>query len=227
MLRTIRRRRTILLPLVGAAISAAPTSGSAQAPAAPPAPPPAARQDAATDHDGFWIGFGFGAGNLSVDCGTCGPGPLPREWSGGRSTAAHLAMGGTLRPNVLLGGEIVVNFNGNLQRSANVGHVGVVTQLYPRGARGLFVRAGAGIGVAILTDEALGFGEGAELTSDGVSVRAGVGYDFRFGGRFALTPYVDYSQLFSSGTAMTVNGRSYRGPENPGALQVGLSFNWY
>ena len=207
--------------LVVAALLATPAAGTAQAtvPATAPAATP--------DHQGFWIGFGLGAGYQSIDCSACGPAPLSGKWRSGRSGGAYLAMGGTLRPNLLLGGELAVNLNGVEDPSASVGHLGVVAQMYPTRARRLFLRAGLGVGIALLTDSTLGFPEGQELESGGLAVRAGVGYDVRFGGRFALAPYVDVVQTLAAGDLSTVNGRRYRGPENPAVVQAGLGFHWY
>lgn len=207
-------------PPLAAALACAVLGASrlaAQAPARAPA----------AEHQGFWIGFGFGAGYQSIDCSACGPTPLPEKWRSGRSGGTYVALGGTLRPNLLLGGEVAMNFNTLEDPSASVGHVGVVAQMYPTRARRLFLRAGLGVGIALLTDSTLGFPEGQELGSGGLSVRAGLGYDVRFGGRFALAPYVDVMQALASGEFATVAGRRYRGPENPAAVQAGISFNWY
>jgi hypothetical protein len=202
------------------------TVAAAQTPA--PAPlPPVVRQDPATDHHGFWIGFGVGGGALAIDCATCGPEPLAPEWSSGAGQGFYVALGGTLRPNLLVGGEINATGKGNVERTASVGHMGVVAQLYPARGRGLFVRGGLGIGVAELMDEPRGFIGQATLTTVGITVKGGVGYDFRFGGRFALTPFADAEQLIGSGIRQTMNGASYRGPTAPAAFLVGLAVNWY
>ena len=196
--------------------------------AAQPAPAASAAPEAKALHEGFWIGFGGGAGYQSFECPDCGPAPVPAQWGSGRSGGAYLAMGGTLRPNLLLGGEIVVNFNNSAEEpSASVGHVGVVAQMYPTRGRRLFVRAGLGVGVALLVDSTRGFPEGEELGSGGLAIRAGLGYDLPVSGRFAIAPYVDVMQALASGDVRTVNDRRYRGPRNPATLQAGLSLNWY
>ena len=185
------------------------------------------RQDPATDHHGFWIGVGVGGGALAIDCRSCGPEPRAAEWSSGRGRGLYVALGGTLRPNLLLGGEISTTGKGNVDRTASVGHMGIVAQLYPSRGRGLFVRGGLGIGIAELMDEPRGFVGSATLTTAGLSVKGGVGYDFRFGGRFALTPFADAEQLIGAGIRQTMNGVAYRGPTAPAALLVGLTANWY
>ena len=187
----------------------------------------AGAQAADSVHQGFWIGVGVGTGWQGLECGACGPPPVPARWKSGRTGGGYLAMGGTLRPNLLLGGEIVVNLNAVEEPSASVGHVGVVGQLYPTRGRRLFLRAGIGVGVAILVDSARGFPEGEELGSGGLAFRAGVGYDLRVGDRFALAPYLDVMQTLASGDARRVDRLLYRGPRNPAALQAGLSLNWY
>ncbi len=203
-----------LLPVVALLVATA----TAGAQSAPPAD---------SVHQGFWIGVGAGTGWQGFECEACGPPPVPAKWRSGRSGGGYLAMGGTLRPNLLLGGEIVVNLNAVEEPSASVGHVGVVGQLYPTRGRRLFVRAGVGVGVALLTDPARGFPADEELQSSGLAFRAGVGYDVRLGGRFALAPYLDVMQALASGDVRRVDGSTYRGPRNPAAVQAGLSLNWY
>ncbi|MGZ8376749.1 MAG: hypothetical protein ACXW0Z_05845 [Gemmatirosa sp.] len=213
--------RTLRVVAFAASLVSAPAAGLAQS--APPVAPPGPTRD----HEGFWIGVGAGTGYQSIDCGACGPAPLPAKWNSGRSGGAYLAMGGTLRSNVLLGGEFAFNINSGEDVSAAVSHLGVVAQLYPTRERRLFVRVGLGVGGALLEDPTIGFPEGEELESTGITVKAGLGYDVRFGGRFALTPYVDVVQTLSEGSIATVDGRRYRGPDNPAVLQAGLSFHWY
>jgi hypothetical protein len=193
---------------------------------------PAARaqrpQDPATDHAGFFIGFGFGPGRLAIDCGECGVPDAGGAFAGGTSGGFQFGMGGAVRPNVLLGGELTGWVTtGTGPRSAGVVNLAFVAQVYPRPRSGLFVRGGIGIGGAALEDETLGLVRDLALSSTGFSVKAGVGYDFRFGGGFGLAPFVDYVQLFAQGDEIVRNGQRYVGPPNPGSLQAGLSFNWY
>jgi len=185
-------------------------------------------QNPATDHQGFYIGFGFGPGRLVIDCDECGAANSGGAWSGGTSGGFVFGMGGAIKPNVLLGGEISAWVaSANSPRNSAVGNVAFVAQVYPRPRSGLFVRAGVGIGSAILEDESLGLVGDVALASTGFSLKGGVGYDFRFGGGFGLAPFIDYVHVFAQGDEIVRGGQRYVGPPNPGSLQAGLSFNWY
>jgi hypothetical protein len=215
----------LALALIAAAALLPPASADAQ--------PRGARrpgvQDPATDHQGFYIGFGLGPGRLVIDCEECGVPDRGGAWSGGTSGGFMFGMGGAISPTVLLGGEVTTWVtSASRPRNSAVANVSFVTQVYPRPRSGLFVRGGLGVGVAILEDESLGILGSDAITSTGFSAKAGLGYDFRFGGSFGLTPFVDYVHVFSQGDELRVpGGQRYVGPPNPGSLQAGLSFNWY
>ncbi len=198
------------------------------APLASAAAQPGRAQDPATDHKGFYIGFGLGPGRLAIDCSECGVPEPGRVFGGGTSGGFLLGMGGAVRPNVLLGGEItgwLTTSSG--PRTAGVVDLAFVAQVYPQPRSGLFVRGGVGVGGAVLEDESLGLLGDLAISSTGFSLRAGIGYDFRFGDSFGLAPFVDYVQVFAQGDEIIRNGQRYIGPPNPGSLQAGLSFNWY
>ena len=48
---------------------------------------------------GFWIGFGIGYGPAQVSCDGCGSSSREGSFTG------HVRLGGTLRPNLLLGAD--------------------------------------------------------------------------------------------------------------------------
>jgi hypothetical protein len=55
---------------------------------------------------GFWIGFGVGPGFAWLDCEECGPVGASGPWEGGAGAYLSFALGGTVRSNLLLGGEV-------------------------------------------------------------------------------------------------------------------------
>ena len=180
------------------------------------------------DHRGFWIGFGLGPGALSIDCeSNCGAATPSPAWERGRSGGFHLAMGGTPRQNLLLGGELGGQVRWRGESTATVAWISFVSQWYPRPRSGLFVRTGLGIGGAVLEDRDLGLVGDLGVSTTGFSLQGGVGYDVRFGGKFALTPFAQYVVALGDGDQTRAGGRRYQGPEVPSALHAGLSFNWY
>jgi hypothetical protein len=194
-----------------------------------PAPLAAQAGDSLHAHRGFWIGVGVGTGRAQLDCQAgCGaPTPVPSTWKGGPGLGYQIALGGTPRHNFLLGGEIGGVTRLHATHDATVVWAMFVSQVYPVPRRGLFVRAGLGIGGATLTDESLGITSDAPVESTGAAVQAGVGYDVRVGGRFALSPMAQYVTVLADGSEATIRGRTYTGPKNPGAFLVGIGFHWY
>lgn len=181
------------------------------------------------DHRGFWIGFDFGPGDLQVDCSAdCGlASPVPETWNGGAGMGWSLALGGTPRRNLLLGGEIGTTFRPQNTNNAALGWLMFVMRIYPSPRRGFFVHPGLGLGTAALSAPSLGFTGASAITSTGAAIQLGAGYDIRFGGRFALTPTARYVSTFSDGDELTRSGHTYHGPKNPRALVAGFGFNWY
>jgi hypothetical protein len=183
-------------------------------------------QDAAGEppsREGFWIGFGIGATHARIDCSSCGP-LLPDDpWEGGSGVGWYFALGGTLRPNVLLGGELNLygKRNDAQQRDATLGALSAVLQYYPLGASGFYLKGGAGLGASLMA------GGGGLIESGGWAAQGGVGYDVRIGRRFALTPFANIVQVFSEGDAGRNQGVPARGPPKPRYGQFGLGFHWY
>jgi hypothetical protein len=182
-------------------------------------------QDAAADRhhrEGFWIGFGVGVAAAHIDCTPCGPLLLDDPWEGGTGFGLYLAMGGAVRPDLLLGGELNVygKRNSAQERDATLGALSAVVQFYPLPAAGLFLKAGAGLGGSILA------GGPGLIESGGWAVQGGGGYDVRLGRRFALAPFATFVHVFSEGDAGRNQGVPARGPRNPRYVQLGLGFHW-
>jgi hypothetical protein len=92
-------------------------------------------------------------------------------------------MGGTLRPNLLLGGELEGWSKEIGGVDLTVGHLSGVVYWYPRPASGLFLKGGAGLALYSVDAGPLG-----EEDDSGLGLHAGVGYDFRVGRNLSLTP---------------------------------------
>lgn len=173
--------------------------------------------------EGFWIGFGAGAAYSSIDCSPCGP-LLPDDpWEGGSGFGLYLALGGTLRHNLLLGGEINLygKRNNALQRDATLIGYSAVAQFYPISTSGLYLKGGGGFGASTMA------GGPGLIQSGGWSAQGGAGYDVRFGRRFALAPFVNFVQIFSEGSRGRNQAIPAQGPRNPRYGQFGIGFHWY
>ncbi len=152
--------------------------------------------------DGFYIGFGLGGG--SFGCSDC----TDRE----SGPAATLKLGGTLRPNLLVGADI----SGwtKEEGGARVTHSNVVAalQFYPSTTGGFFLKGG--IGVSRLEASASGGGFSFSASDDGLGLSAGLGYDIRLGSNFSLSPYGGFAWgNFEGGSANHV--------------QLGLGVTWH
>jgi hypothetical protein len=202
--------RTLFLALV-VGLVASPAGLAAQE-------PPAAQY-----RQGFWVGFGLGPGHGQIDCARCGPLQPGDPWEGGSGVGFYLAMGGTPRPNLLVGGELngYGKRNDAQSRDATLAGAGVVLQYYPLAAGRFYLKGGAGIGGSNLA------GGNGLIESTGWTLQAGAGYDVLLGRRFALVPFGNLVQLFSAGEQGQNQGQVVFGPRNPRYVQLGLGFHWY
>lgn len=123
-----------------------------------------------------------------------------------------MALGGTLRPNLLLGVESIAwtkEMGGARLTHANVS---AVVQLYPSVDSGFFLKGG--VGISRLEALASGGGFSVSAGENGLGVTAGLGYDIRLGASFSLSPY-----------GSLVWGSFDSGRANHG--QVGLGVTWH
>jgi hypothetical protein len=172
---------------------------------------------------GFWIGFGLGPAYGQIDCARCGP-LLPDDpWAGGPGISFYLAVGGTPRPNLLVGAELnsYVKRNDELGRDATLGNAGVVFQYYPQSTGRLYLKGGAGSGGSLMA------GGNGLIESTGWGLQLGGGYDVLTGSRFALAPFGNIVILRSEGDQGQNRGEPAFGPRNPRYLQLGVGFHWY
>lgn len=133
---------------------------------------------------GFWGVFTIGAGVEQVKFENDPLGfsdPLTRP-------VVDIRLGGTLSPHWRLGGELSSWINSDNGLTETVSGAMLITQLYPWERRGLFLKAGAGLGQSAIEDD---FGELGKDT--GFVGALGVGWDIRLGRRVFLVPTVDVS----------------------------------
>ncbi len=159
------------------------------------APPPPPR------HQGFWIGFGLGAGS-----------DLSEQARDARSGGVgYLRLGGTITPQLLVGGELSGwarrQGDGTVSRSVAVGTV----SFYPA-SQGFFLRSGLGFGA--LTFLVPGARANVTITEEGLGALFGGGYDVQIGRNLFLTPNLDFLvQVINDDTAVV------------GLLTIGLTWH--
>jgi hypothetical protein len=182
------RRTVVLCVAVTSVLAVVPSRGQAQ--------------DHPQTREGFFIGFGIGAG--SFGCEPCGD-----RRSG---VAGHLELGGTLRPNLLLG----VETSGwtKEEGGARLTHTSLsaIVQFYPAAASGFFLKAG--LGVSALETSASSDVYSVTTSEEGLGLTAGLGYDVRVASNVSISPY-----------GMLAWGDFESGSANTGQLGVGVTWH--
>ena len=135
--------------------------------------------DAQHPHQGFWIGFGLGAGVNTAD-------GFEDSRAGG---AGYLRLGGTVSPKVLLGGEFSGWGRTVDDVTVGAGNTSFIVQFYPGANGGVFLKGGLGIATIRVSTDVLGVDVSATETGFGTTI--GLGYDARVGSSIFLTPNVD------------------------------------
>ena len=143
---------------------------------------------------GFWIGFGLGYGSAHATCDGCG------STNEGGATG-FLKLGGTLSPQVLLGGAVNAWYKSSGGLKESVGNVTASVYYYPAPATGFFLTGGLGFSDYDLRD-------GGSITGTGWGFTVGTGYDIRVGRNVSLTPVVNFAyggvgDLSSAGTTVS------------------------
>jgi hypothetical protein len=173
----------------------------------------ASAQDvSAPGRQGFGISFGLGGGSASMSCDGC---------SSERDTglSGYLRMGGYVSPSLFVGGETNGWTKNDMGVEQQIGVISAVVQWYPQPAAGLYLKGGAGFAHATATDAF------DEVSTSGMAMNAGVGYDWRLTRNFSLTPYANYVR--SLGAEAEVNGLGTGYTLNVDVLQFGLGFSWH
>lgn len=146
------------------------------------------------ERHGAWLTFGLGAGRESFRFSR-----VPGGYSEGVTKPSFwLAAGGTVNPNLRIGGEInawVNQFNEAGERITESLVSGMLTgQVFPIRDLGLFAKGGLGISRSG-SDVAGGFGTG----ETGFAYLVGAGYEVRLARNFFLVPSINYLQHRSTG----------------------------
>jgi len=161
--------------------------------------------------DGFWIGLGLGAGSLGFGGDVSG---VDRE----TGLSGYLKLGATVSQHFLLGAETNGWTKSESGVNTRVGSLSAVGYVYPSSTSGFFLKGG--LGYLAISDNA-----NVQSTASGVAAQLGLGYDFRVGGNFSLTPYANY--IASSGAELKVGGSGVGGDINPNVFQFGLGVTWH
>ena len=137
-------------------------------------------------HDGFWIGFGLGAG-------------VSNSEGGG---AAYLRMGGTPADMLLVGAEAIGWAKSENNTTLSQGNFTANIMFYPSLNGGFFLKTG--LGFASVTASATSGNVTITATDNGFGTTFGAGYDLRLGRNIYLTPNVDALVQVISGSTETV-----------------------
>ncbi len=164
-------------------------------------------------NQGFWFGFGLGAGYAKTGCEIC----VGDHQS---SYTAYFRLGTTINPGFLLGAE-----GQGWMKSADgidraMGSLMAVGLWYPN--RGpWFLKGGLGIISDRVDDDA------DALTSRAFGAQIGFGYEFQIGKNTSLLPFVN-------GTMSMQGNRNFNGSPIAGAsdtrlslFQIGLGMTWH
>lgn len=163
---------------------------------------------------GFWIGFGLGAGSAGFDCATC---PTDRENAG----SGYLRLGGTLSPSFLLG----VEMNGWSRSESGTDQAMAMASLmahwYPSRRGALYIKFGIG-GLAYMEDDGTD-----EYSAAGPAAVVGVGYEIRVTRNMSLTPFLN--SMASGNTELRVNDQvvATNADFKLNLVQVGLGLTWH
>lgn len=171
---------------------------------------------------GFWLAGGAGVATNDLKCTGC-TFTGPRDaWRGGSGGGASFAAGGTLSQQLLLGVELSPSGTADSTRTATMFLLLLVAQYYPLAFEGFHLKGGIGPVSILLGDR------GGSVEGRGFAVQGGVGYDFRIGRSFGLTPYANIAATkVARGIMVFGNATSVTRLQNSRIAQLGLALRWY
>jgi opacity protein-like surface antigen len=142
---------------------------------------------------GFWIGFGPGGGWNTSE------GLDDERRAGG---ALFVRLGGTVSPNVLLGGEAIGWGRSEDGATVTRGNTTFTALFYPSSTGGFFLKAGVGGSWVSVDTQVLGVNVSA--TENGFGLTGGLGIDIRLSDNWSFTPGADLLiQAFDAGPNLT------------------------
>jgi hypothetical protein len=162
---------------------------------------------------GFWIGFGLGGGvNLSR-------GLDDRNLWGG---SGYVRLGGTTRPNLLLGGEAIGWARDYRDVTLSRGNAHFVVMYYPNVQTGFYLKGGVG-GASITRSRTQG-NTTTTTSKGGFGSGIGLGYEVQIGRNLYLVPAADFLlQVFESETDPNLG----RIPGTNTLLMFTLGLTWH
>lgn len=164
---------------------------------------------------GFWIGFGLGAGSVGADCSNC-----DTVRAGGFS--GYLRMGGTLSRHFLLGGEL--NGWGHTESGADesMGFGSLVLLWYPSATGAFYLKFGIG-GMSYTANIPVA----GKIEATAGSGSFGLGYEFRVRRNMSLNPFLNV--LATAPTSWKWNGVSVPSGQDIklNLVQLGLGLTWH
>jgi hypothetical protein len=144
--------------------------------------PVAALAQRSQDRRGFWLAGGLGVGHTTADCDQCA--------IGNREGGSYLsvALGGTVRRNVLVGVELNAWYRGFEDGDESLLGGFTVVQWYPWHRLGLHLRTGVGWSYARSGYQVdLAASKADKL---GLGLRFGAGWDVRVAPMISITPFL-------------------------------------
>ena len=163
---------------------------------------------------GFWIGFGLGAGSVGADCANC---------DNSRTTgfSGMLRLGGTLSRHLLLGGETNGWIHSESGVDESMGFGSVVLLWYPSATGPFYLKFGLG-GMNYVAK-----GGGNKLTATAGAGSFGAGYELRLRPNMSLNLFVN--ALASAAASFKLNGVSAPSGEDIklNLVQLGLGLTWH
>jgi hypothetical protein len=161
---------------------------------------------------GFGISFGIGGGSAGLSCDGC---DFDRE----SGMAGYLRIGGYVNPSLMVAGESSgwASSNDGVDQVANF--LLAVVVWYPQPESGFHLKGGAGLATGSMDDGI------DELTTTGLGIGLGIGYDWRVARNFSLTPHLNYMR--SLGAEAKFNDIDLGETLNMDVLQFGLGFTWH
>jgi hypothetical protein len=163
---------------------------------------------------GFWIGFGLGAGSVGADCSGCAS-----DRTGGVS--GYLRMGGTLSRHLLLGGEANGWSHSESGADESMGFGSVVLLWYPSATGAFYLKFGLG-GMTYTANTPIG-----KIEATAGSGSLGLGYEFRVRRNMSLTPFLNF--LASGPASWKISGVSVPSGQDIklNLVQLGFGLTWH
>jgi hypothetical protein len=174
---------------------------------------PLAAQARPNTREGFWIGFGLGIGSTGAECQNCGNDRVS-------GASGYLRLGGTVSPNVLLGGESTAWAHTDGLVEESLAFATFTALFYPSRTGAFYLKLGLG-GMTYRADD--GFDE---LTATAPAAQFGLGYEFRVSRNMSIVAFLN--SLASSSVNIELNGQPAPSDDLQLSLvQLGAGLTWH